>query len=174
MGLCPEPWQNLPPYDPKKPLVFIAPPKKCRKRMKTLGRPPRIWTPGPFSNLRRSSKIIRAVVPWNMAVPWPSMAPHPAGPFLQRPARSRSMGAMANGSLNPPSDGNNHRISAAGGWEASAPETPGRKQRKARGAWLGSMGSGKTTEKMGKMKLDPLDPELPQNSSRQPQYHPAF
>ena len=161
--------------------------------MKTLGRPPKIWTPGPFSNLRRSSKIIRAVVPWNMAVPcvpwhhtqpvlffndstrFPTTGVSPLRPPRPSPTTSAksSMGAMA--SLNPPSDGNNHRISAAGGLEASAPETLERKQRKARGAWHGSMGSGKATEKMGKMNpLDPLDPELPQNSSRQPQYHPAW
>ena len=90
-------------------------------------------------------------------------------PWFQSPPTSHNLSHLI-----PPSDGNKHRISTAGGLEASAPETPERKQRKARGAWLGSMGSGKPTEKMGKMKLDPLDPELPQNSSRQPQYHPAF
>ena len=45
---------------------------------KTLGRQPKIWTPGPFSNLRRSNHQSIGAMEHGF------MAPHPAGPFLQR------------------------------------------------------------------------------------------
>ena len=79
---CPEPSEpsEPPPWgNPKKPLVFIAP-AKCRKRWdahRKFGLQVRFQTSDGL-------EIIRALVPWNMAVPWRSMAPHPAGPFLQR------------------------------------------------------------------------------------------
>jgi hypothetical protein len=71
-GVCPEP--SEPPTLWSLCLWFIAP-TKCRKRWdanRKFGLQVRFQT--------SDGPIIRALVPWNMA----SMAPHPAGPFLQR------------------------------------------------------------------------------------------